>query len=193
MESPEAECGSQHYRQERHFARQCTLQFLYQCDVQDLWDDFERRLAGFRRQVLALDTAPAAIDFDRAWHFAVELAHGVRSYRAALDRLISEAAINWTIERMSLVDRNILRLAVYEIRYAEGTPPVTAVDEGVELAKEFGHADSKRFVNGVLDRILRSGDALDSAGTIETAPESSENDSREGGTVVPPGPEMDKE
>jgi N utilization substance protein B len=146
--------GSQTYRLERHFARQCALQFLYQCDVQDEWEDISRRLGELRRQVRDLEAIPAEINFDRAWEFTQVLAHGVCAKRTDLDDLLAKAATNWTVDRMSLVDRNILRLAACEVCYVKKSPPVMAVDEGVELAKNFGHADSKRFVNGVLDRIL---------------------------------------
>jgi N utilization substance protein B len=155
--------GPDDYRRERHFARQCALQFLYQADLQGDWGNVARNLAYLRRQVRDLDIIPEGVDSGRLWGFVDALVHGVCTKRFALDRLISEAATNWTIARMSAVDRNILRLAAYELCFGSHTPLVTAVDEGVELAKEYGHADSKRFVNGVLDRILHLRQKQDSA------------------------------
>ena len=88
--------------------------------------------------------------------FAETLVQGTIGAQDALDRLIEESAENWRIDRMSAVDRNILRLAVYESRYlAPPTPPVVVIDEAVELAKRYGTPESGRFVNGILDHIFR--------------------------------------
>jgi len=83
--------------------------------------------------------------------FAKELVKGVWTNKEALDKLISRASRNWRIERMSRVDRNILRLAVFEVRYMEDIPPKVSIDEAVELGKKYGTEESGAFVNGVLD------------------------------------------
>ncbi len=78
---------------------------------------------------------------------------GVWEHRGDIDGLIRRAADNWRLERMTLVDRNILRLGAYEIRYSGEVPFVVAINEAVDLGKRFGSEDSGAFINGVLDRI----------------------------------------
>ncbi len=78
---------------------------------------------------------------------------GVFTHRAEIDGLIRRAAENWRLERMTLVDRNILRLGAYEIRHAADIPFVVAINEAVDLGKRFGSEDSGAFINGVLDKI----------------------------------------
>jgi N utilization substance protein B len=163
------------YRRERQFGRRCALQFLYQADVQDDWGNVERNLALLRRQVRELDEAPEGTSFDHAWQFAERLVRGVLTERSGLDERITASATNWTLARMSVVDRNILRLASFELHCCDDVPELTALDEGVELAKAFGHADSSRFVNGVLDRMLRDRRA---SGALEASPATA--DSAEG-------------
>jgi N utilization substance protein B len=143
------------YRRERQFARRCALQFLYQADVQDDWGNVARNLALLREQIRDLEDCLEDPSFEHAWEYAERLIRGVLENRAALDERISTSATNWTLARMSVVDRNILRLAGYELHYCDDVPELTALDEGVELSKVFGHSDSSRFVNGVLDRLLR--------------------------------------
>lgn len=78
---------------------------------------------------------------------------GVWTHREEIDGLIRKAADNWRLERMTLVDRNILRLGAYEIRHSDDIPFVVAINEAVDLGKRFGSEDSGSFINGVLDRI----------------------------------------
>ena len=88
--------------------------------------------------------------------FASDIIAGVRTKREQLDRLVLEIAQNWSLSRMTPIDRSILRLATFEILFRDDIPPKVAVDEAIELAKRYGTADSPRFVNGILDRILTS-------------------------------------
>ena len=85
--------------------------------------------------------------------FARSLLAGVRKHRAEIDKLLVERADNWTLERMAVTDRNILRLGAYEMLYG-GTPERVAINEAVELAKRYGAKQSPHFVNGVLDRFM---------------------------------------
>ncbi len=85
--------------------------------------------------------------------FARTLVSGVRRNRPELDRVIEEKSDNWTLERMAVTDRNVLRLGAYEILH-EDTPGRVAINEAVELAKRFGARQSAQFVNGVLDRLF---------------------------------------
>ncbi|RLB34036.1 MAG: transcription antitermination factor NusB, partial [Deltaproteobacteria bacterium] len=92
----------------------------------------------------------AAVPFSR------DLVMGVWENREILDRLIGEASRHWRVERMSRLDRSILRIAAYEIRFVEDIPPRVSIDEAVELAKIYGGDASWRFVNGVLDHIYNA-------------------------------------
>lgn len=126
----------------RRRARECALQILFQVDLSEVeveeallryWDSFG---------------GPA-----EAREFAEELVRGACSQDSEIDLMISEAATNWRIERMGRVDRNILRMAVYEMLACKDIPPRVTINEAVELAKRFGSEDTPRFVNGVLDAI----------------------------------------
>jgi transcription antitermination protein NusB len=87
--------------------------------------------------------------------FAQELVLGVSTHVGELDKLIGEYAQDWTVDRMAAVDRNILRLAVYELLHRPDVPPSAAISEAVLAAKELSTEDSGRFVNGILGRIAR--------------------------------------
>lgn len=131
----------------RRKARGYALQVLYALDVNDqanpvgaadtYWDGFE------------LELDPATLKF------ATELVRETSERRAEIDDAIQTASKNWRLERMSRVDRNILRLATYELRYSEEVPVKVILNEAVELAKRFGASESPAFVNGVLDRIAQ--------------------------------------
>ena len=86
--------------------------------------------------------------------FARSLVGGVRRNRGELDELLRERAANWSLERMAVIDRNIIRLGAFEILYGK-TPGRVAINEAVELAKRFGARQSAQFVNGVLDLIFQ--------------------------------------
>lgn len=86
--------------------------------------------------------------------FAEELARGVSLHREAIDALITSASEHWRIERMSLVDRNVLRIAIYEMLHCPDIPPKVSINEAVELGKAFGTGDSSAFINGILDHIM---------------------------------------
>jgi N utilization substance protein B len=85
--------------------------------------------------------------------FAKQLVLGVKRNQEELDALLSARAENWSLSRMAVTDRNLLRLGAYEIRYAD-TPDRVAIDEAVELAKRYGTAHSSQFINGILDKII---------------------------------------
>jgi N utilization substance protein B len=87
--------------------------------------------------------------------FTEELVQGSWQRRSELDALLEGSAANWKVSRMATVDRNVLRLALYELLHGGGTPPAVVLDEAIELAKKFGNADSGPFVNGILDAVRR--------------------------------------
>jgi N utilization substance protein B len=87
--------------------------------------------------------------------FAEGLVEGVIRERAALDRIIAGSADHWRIERMAVVDRNILRVAVYELAWLPETPSVVVLDEAIEVGKKFGSEQSGSFINGILDAVRK--------------------------------------
>jgi transcription antitermination protein NusB len=107
---------------------------------------------------------------DTAFTHARRLVEGTVENRDRIDALIRQQADNWRLERMPVVDRNILRLAVYEMTYEGEIPKLVVVDEAIELAKRFGSENSGRFINGLLDGLLkRDGEAEASASVGEPA------------------------
>lgn len=126
----------------RSRAREVALQLLYETDRNPhVLAELDRRFVEQRLRGVDLR------------QFAADLVAGVLAKQEQLDRAIEEVAQNWSLSRMTPIDRSILRLASYEILFRDDTPPKVAIDEAIELAKRFGTADSPRFVNGILDRI----------------------------------------
>jgi len=132
-------------------ARECALQMLYQWDLTRA--PMDEVASAFWRVRSGTDDTKA---------MAERLARGAQGHVSRLDGLIAEAATNWRFDRIAAVDRNLLRLAAYELDVERDTPPSVVIDEAVEIAKRFGEADSPSFVNGVLDavrRMVRGGEA----------------------------------
>ncbi len=130
----------------RRRSRQAALQVLYALDVvsaKGAAPDVEDALAAACTHFELPEGARA---------FAKELVHGVVEHREEIDAAIEAHATHWRLERMAIVDRNVLRLGVYELRFA-GVAAEIAIDEALELARRFGDDPSPRFVNGVLDAI----------------------------------------
>lgn len=88
-----------------------------------------------------------------AVRFAQELVEGVRANQAEIDQLIEKHSHNWRLDRMSRIDRNVLRLGVFELKYRPDIPKKVSINEAVELGKNFGTEESSAFVNGLLDRV----------------------------------------
>jgi transcription antitermination protein NusB len=131
----------------RRKARWYALQLLYALDL-DPAQTVERALATYGSAFdLELD--------ERAQEFAAELVRQTRSRQGELDDVIQSASRNWRLDRMSRVDRNILRLAAYELAHTPDVPTKVVINEAVELAKRFGAAEAPAFVNGILDRIAQ--------------------------------------
>ncbi len=102
--------------------------------------------------------SPALLELRR---FVEELVHGVYDHQAELDSLLSRCSRNWRLARMSWVDRNLLRLACYELVFALGTPVRVILHQAIELARRYSTSESPGFVNGVLDRAMREAGRAD--------------------------------
>jgi transcription antitermination factor NusB len=127
----------------RRKAREVALQFLYQLELTGAGDPAPHDDEFWARHPVDADT--------RA--FTDGLVRGAKSHQAKIDQVIGQFAEHWDLERMAVVDRNILRLAVYELLFTLDVPPKVAINEAIEIAKKFGTKESSRFINGVLDRI----------------------------------------
>ncbi len=133
-------------RERRRRAREAALHALYQCEVGGLGPFEVTRLLG---AVGAPDDAPVLDDDGRA--FAAKLAAGTWTDRVTLDARIGDAALNWRVERMAVVDRLLLRMALQELLAHPETPPRVVIDEAIELTRAYSGDEAARFVNGVLD------------------------------------------
>ena len=144
----------------RRLAREIAVQALYQIEMNDTdaADAVAMIAEEAAREDSELDADPAALE--AAVPRARELAEGVTRHRPAIDRLLQQVLTGWQIDRLSRVDRQILRLAAYEIVWRDDVPPKAAVNEAIELAKRFGTEESGRFVNGVLGRVLNELETL---------------------------------
>jgi N utilization substance protein B len=133
----------------RHRAREQALQLLFQWDLRRTPHD--EILRGYYESLLVDEENPMRRRQDA---FAEDLFRGVTADIASIDERITRHAEHWKIPRMPAVDRNILRLAVYEMLRTD-TPPAVAIDEALELARRFSGEESVHFVNGVLDAVRR--------------------------------------
>jgi transcription antitermination protein NusB len=130
----------------RRKARVCALQMLFQFDVTKprvdeltkmYWDSFGEEFGEVDEE------------------FASRLALGTISHIESIDELIKQRAENWRISRMAIVDRNILRLAIYEFLYEDDTPKTVVINEALEIARRFSTFEATQFINGILDAIKR--------------------------------------
>jgi transcription antitermination protein NusB len=137
-------------RDVRHRAREAALQMLYQWEVGRL--SMPEVHQEFWNQASEDDHAPLGDDL-RA--FATALAEGVAARVGEIDPIVADAAEHWRLDRMSIVDRLILRLAVYEFLHEPQTPVKVIINEALELAHAFSGDEAVRFVNGVLDAVRR--------------------------------------
>jgi transcription antitermination protein NusB len=130
----------------RRKARETALQSLFQSEFED---------------TLPATLMGSKIDADEeTLRYSRHLVEGVRSHLGSIDELIQTNSHNWKVYRMALVDKNILRIAIYEMVHSPEKVPVRAViNEAIELAKRFGSGDSRAFINGILDQIAKSNGA----------------------------------
>ncbi len=131
----------------RHLARAIAMQSLYE------WD-FRRGNGALLDTIAQHNLQEFAPSFDDQG-FVLKLVHGVQQNQEAIDRAITTFAPEWPLEQITTVDRNILRIGMYELRFADEIPPKVAINESIELAKTFGGESSGKFVNGVLGAIYK--------------------------------------
>ncbi|MFN9716188.1 MAG: transcription antitermination factor NusB [Planctomycetota bacterium] len=128
----------------RRRAREIVLQVLFEEDLHPMREEADADVF-LRRRLLG---TPALVEFAR------NLWKGVREHRLEIDKQIGRNSANWSIKRMATIDRNVLRIATYEMAYG-GIPGPVAINEAIEIARRYGGLNSGQFVNGILDRILK--------------------------------------
>jgi len=123
-------------------ARELALQFLYQLDLRgkDLLPEVKTFLRNEEEDCSARE-------------FATQLVHGVVEHQEEIDASIRSVAMNWEITRMAVIDRNVLRIATFELLHCPDIPPKVAINEAIELGKRYSTQNSGAFINGVLDKI----------------------------------------
>ncbi len=129
-------------------ARETILRLLYQADITAA--DPRDILDVFLVDYPDVNGDPSLREFVR------ELVVLLSERRAEVDKILSSSATNWQLDRMAMVDRNILRLAAIELLFRQDVPPKVAINEAVELAKKYGDLESGKFVNGILDKIHKT-------------------------------------
>lgn len=150
----------------RRLAREMAVQMLYQWDLGgsslpqlfrafDPWESVPPRKARAAAAGEGETFSQLERHLGEAFSYARYLVEGTVEHQEEVDELIRGQADNWRLERMASVDRNILRLAVFELLHEEDVPKLVVMDEAIELAKKFGSEQSGRFVNGILDGLLK--------------------------------------
>jgi N utilization substance protein B len=130
----------------RRKARELALQLLYELDLRND-AELDQTIAEFwQRQ-------PAPEEDVR--EFAERLVRGTKAHQSKIDELIGRFAERWDLDRMAVVDRNVLRAGIFELLWSPEVPPKVAINEALDIAKKFSTEESTRFINGLLDRVRR--------------------------------------
>jgi N utilization substance protein B len=152
----------------RREARERAVQFLFQHDLnppsdlaaelEQFWNSqrtaaIEEEKSGMATWGEKIELPPPTVEEAETRLFADPLIKGVLEHRDAIDEQIKKHAKNWDFHRIAAVDRNIMRLAIYEMLHRQDIPPVVSINEAVDIAKKFSTQDSGKFVNGILDKI----------------------------------------
>jgi len=135
----------------RTLAREFALKILYQKDIKKIDMDMVTQSFWEAEKEQTQEVKD----------FAQRLVFGIQQNRDKIDDKISSYATNWQLKRMAVIDRNILRMGVFELFYAPDIPPKVTINEAVELAKKYGDLESSKFVNGVLDKMHKTEIAQD--------------------------------
>jgi len=127
----------------RRKAREYALKILYMMDIREEFNSF--LIENFEKDEVEKNK--------KIKDFAIEIIKGVIENMKEIDEIISKVSLNWDIKRMSYIDRNILRIATYEIMLREDIPSVVSINEAIEISKKYGDEDSPKFINGILHKI----------------------------------------
>lgn len=134
----------------RRLSRELTLKFLYQYDV---YIEQNRELNNFDEQLEGFFITQDVINDIEIKDFFIVLAKGVCDNRDSIDEIISKYSDNWKVSRISRIDINILRIAIYEMLNLSNIPHPVTINEAVDIAKKYGNNESGSFINGIVDRV----------------------------------------
>ena len=135
----------------KRMGRELAMQFLFQCDLTD-GEQTPEMLERFWEQATESGEFPQNRVFRKARSYAVRLLSGVQTHETELLDTIARLSLKWDSERMSAVDRNIMKIALYEMKYCPEIPPLVSIDEAIEIAKAFSSEKSGNFINGILNK-----------------------------------------
>lgn len=128
----------------RRSSRELALKFLYQHELNE--GDVDAQMDRFLKQF----SSPNEVK-----EFAEELVQTTLQQKSEIDKVLEKYSDNWMLDRMTVIDRNILRIGTCELLYNPSTPPKVAINEAVEIAKKYGNEDSPEFINGILDKVYK--------------------------------------
>jgi N utilization substance protein B len=132
----------------RRGAREAAMRIMYSME-------YSANSSGLNGEQSAKDYWTAHKVSDQMRDYAMSIVNGVEKKKAEIDSLITEASENWTLDRMAAVDRNILRIAAYELLERQDVPPAVVVDEALEIAKRYSDQESVAFINGILGKLAK--------------------------------------
>ena len=136
----------------KRLGRELAMQFLFECDIAGT-DDLADNLENFWSQAEHSGEFPNSRIFRKARAYAEKIISGVCENESSIDAVISETSDKWDISRMSTVDRNIIRVAVFELFHCPGIPALVSINEAIEIAKDYSSSKSGNFINGLLNTI----------------------------------------
>lgn len=143
----------------RRLAREIAIQSLYQMEMNEV--TAEEAVSMLIAEAAGENESEVELsDVNKTTSFVLELVGGTWEHKAAIDEMLANYLKNWQVSRLSKVDRQVLRLAVYEMVFRNDVPGKVAVNEAIELAKHFGVEESGKFVNGVLGKMIHDLETL---------------------------------
>jgi transcription antitermination protein NusB len=132
----------------RHLARSIVMQVLYQ------WDFRGKPTAGLPA-IVEEQLAEFGVGLDKDKQYVIDTVNAVVDHTEEIDKLITDHATNWQFEQIAIVDRNVLRIGLYEMKFNDAVPEKVAINEAIEIAKTYGGPASGKFVNGILGAIYK--------------------------------------
>ena len=136
----------------KRLGRELAMQYLYECDMAEGKDDPDARLL-FWQQASEAELTDDERTFKKASFYAEKIIDGVVAHLEEIDKEISSFSEKWDLSRIAAVERNIIRVAIYELKFCPDIPALVSIDEAIEIAKEFASEKSGVFINGILNGV----------------------------------------
>ena len=136
----------------KRLGRELAMQFLFECDLAGM-DELAEKLENFWAQAEQSGEFPDERTFRKARNYAEKIIAGVSAHETEIDEVIRKVSDRWDISRMSAVDRNIIRVAIFEIYYCPDIPALVSIDEAIEIAKDYSSEKAGNFINGLLNAV----------------------------------------